>query len=649
MKRTPQLLVALFLGVCFASHCEATVWYSDGTTANIQAINDNSAQDGDTIMLPAGTFSWGTVLNVTKGVTIQGQTTITGAGTASPTVNDATVILDNNPQISGPSSGIIKATVAANKAFRLTGVTFAAGARNTYGPWAVQVQSGGATPNTAIRIDNCHFSSLYQGYYVWALGWIYGVADHNVFDCLAAALSFLVWHDTWGDNSNGNGSWADFPYYGTEKFWFIEDNTIRGSGTVQTSGNIDVKNGGRYVARHNYFQNASPNSHGTEGGPQRGMRAREVYDNTFNWTIAHSGTLLRSGSDLWHDNTWTGTENGNDYLAVMDDYRLDGAIGDDLTFWGIANGNNPWDANDPDGLYESGTATGGSIGTNTATVSDSSKNWTPNQWAGYSVTNTTPNAACFNHGSYIISNTGTAITYFYYSSGDRGAPLVFNTGDTYQIYRVLVAVDQPGRGKGDLTCATACLHQWPNQQLEPCYAWNNMHAPTGHSLGFSDGGTTTELLNRDFFNLGLGFPPDSAPQSVQTAYAASINGLDYRGEFTYPHPLVSGDPPPSQTPTPTPAPTSTPTPTPTATPTATATPTPTPTATPSPTATPTPCLGTAPNFVGAKILNAQSMWRSAGFTTNVITNGPPGQKIRSQSLPPGYHGAPHGSALKERR
>src|SRR5438876_295173 len=123
MKRTPQLLVALFLGVCFASHCEATVWYSDGTTANIQAMN-----------------------------------------------------------------------------------------------------------------DNCHFSSLYQGYYVWALGWIYGVADHNVFDCLAAALSFLVWHDAWGNDNydTGNGSWAEFPYYGTEKFWFIEDNTIRGSGTVQT-------------------------------------------------------------------------------------------------------------------------------------------------------------------------------------------------------------------------------------------------------------------------------------------------------------------------------------------------------------------------------------------------------------------------------
>jgi hypothetical protein len=102
------------------------------------------------------------------------------------------------------------------------------------------------------------------------------------------------------------------------------------------------------------------------------------------------------------------------------------------------------------------------------------------------------------------------------------------------------------------------------------------------------------------------------------------------------------------TPTPTATATATPTATPTATATATATATPTPTATqsptptplptPSPTTTPPPCRAIAPTFVGAKILNAQSIWRSAGFTTNVITNGPPGQRIRSQSLPPGYQG-----------
>ena len=54
---------------------------------------------------------------------------------------------------------------------------------------------------------------------------------------------------------NGNGAWADFPYYGSDKFWFVEDNTIKGIGGI--SGGIDCHDGGRYVARHNYLLNAT--------------------------------------------------------------------------------------------------------------------------------------------------------------------------------------------------------------------------------------------------------------------------------------------------------------------------------------------------------------------------------------------------------
>jgi hypothetical protein len=92
------------------------------------------------------------------------------------------------------------------------------------------------------------------------------------------------------------------------------------------------------------------------------------------------------------------------------------------------------------------------------------------------------------------------------------------------------------------------------------------------------------------------------------------------------------------TPSPTPTPTATSTPTPTPTPTATATATATPTATFTPTPTPTPCLAIVPDFVGQEIMNAQTIWESAGFTTEVITDGTPGEEIIWQSLPPGYQG-----------
>ena len=100
-------------------------------------------------------------------------------------------------------------------------------------------------------------------------------------------------------------------------------------------------------------------------------------------------------------------------------------------------------------------------------------------------------------------------------------------------------------------------------------------------------------------------------------------------------------PTPTPTATTTPAPTVTPTATPTVTPTPTATPTPsatprpssTPIPSPIPTATPTNCI--VPNFLGQKINRAQTIWRNAGFTTQVIARGGRGQRISQQSIQAG--------------
>src|SRR5438132_10378193 len=92
MKRTGTLLLALFWGVCFASHCEATVYHSDGSAVNVQLIHDIQAIDGDTITLPVGTFSWTTGVIITKAITIQGNTTV---NSDTGVCNDLTQIVDN--------------------------------------------------------------------------------------------------------------------------------------------------------------------------------------------------------------------------------------------------------------------------------------------------------------------------------------------------------------------------------------------------------------------------------------------------------------------------------------------------------------------------------------------------------------------------
>jgi len=153
-------------------------------------------------------------------------------------------------------------------------------------------------------------------------------------------------------------------------------------------------------------------------------------------------------------------------------------------------------------------------------------------------------------GSYVISNTSNTITCWYYGGGDVRGYLIFNAGDTYEIHRVLVMMDQNGRGKGDrlsgaprpvnATTGTASVN---HQALEPCYSWNNIYAPNGHALGFGAPPLMpTTKLGVDYFNLGCGFPVDSTPKEVSSRYTAALNGVAYTGTFTYPHPLVSGNP-----------------------------------------------------------------------------------------------------------
>ena len=167
--------------------------------------------------------------------------------------------------------------------------------------------------------------------------------------------------------------------------------------------------------------------------------------------------------------------------------------------------------------------------------------------------------------------------------------LVFNNGDAFSIRNVLIALDQNGRGKGDLISSSSGPRDWPNQQQETCFSWNNKNTDTAQVYGINSS-IPTEHEGSDYINLGAGLPANQIPAQVTAAYPASVNGGSaYDHEYPYPHHLVTGGPSPTPTPTPSPTPTPTTTATFTPTPTATATFTPTATATPTaiPTATPT--------------------------------------------------------------
>jgi hypothetical protein len=537
----------------FVLSASAAIYNSDGTVQNIQAIHNNQAVDGDIITLPAGIFSWTAPLNITKGITIQGATTISGPA-SNPTINDGTIIKDD---VAPRTSPIIKVLVTPSQFVRITGITFAPGVTTvtSSSDGAVNLGSVGNAPGT-MRIDHCHFDHLHQAKAIGTKGWSYGVADHNVIECLNGTYSFFISAYNHGgpNQTNGNGAWADFPWYGTDKFFFAEDNRIEGNGLNTNSGNSDTFYGSRYVFRHNYWKNAQPNSHGTEGGAARGGRAYECYDNIFEWTIPTPGAGQRSGTSLWHDNRFIGVKPSK--LCSLPNFREIPARPQPV--WGIADGTSVWDANDTEGngtfveghppfVFASGSVTGASvINGDQGTFTDSSKNWTPNQWVGYSIKNLNLSSA---YGSYIISNTAHTITYSYYGASDAATHLIFNVGDTYQIHRVLNMMDQNGSGKGDqITGLSQPINtrtraaSYNHQAVEPCYSWNNMHTD-GTALGYdnNDAQPTTKE-GRDYFNLGGGFPANTTPAAVYLKYTAALNGVNYVGTFVYPHPLVTAQP-----------------------------------------------------------------------------------------------------------
>jgi hypothetical protein len=557
--------VTLILSGFSTQPCGATVYHSDGSLASVQALQ-NQAGDGDTITLPAGIFSWTSRLDIRKGLTLQGETTIDGAGTSNPRITDATIIKDDTPR-RGPGAGILRVEIDASQSFRLTGITFAPGNTTTTSSTdgAFHLLSQGSGPCTSMRVDHCHFDSLYQGKLIWVSGWVYGVADHNVIECRGRSFPFYITHANWGGPSqnNGNGSWADYPWYGTEKFFFMETNTIIRNNAAQAFSLVDTVKGGRWVARHNYIKNCIPSGHGTESGAQRGQRVNEFYNNTVNMTVPWNGGGQRSGTSLWHDNTFIGVESTHGSHCNLANVRETSARA--YPVWGIADGTSVWDQNDTEGngtyvegrppyLFDSGAATSGTTITGTqGTFTDSTKNWTPNRWAGYSIKNTDPGSPSYTLGSYIISNTATTITYFYYNGTDTRAHLIFNAGDTYQIHRVLTMMDQNGRGKGDQVTGTpqpinttTGTPWWTHQALEPCYSWNNVHSPSNHVYGFRTAvGQPTTKLGIDYFNLGGGFPSNTTPLAVSSRYTAAVNGVNYTATFVYPHPLVTAQPTPT--------------------------------------------------------------------------------------------------------
>jgi hypothetical protein len=417
------------------------------------------AQDGDTVVVPAGTAQW------TKCVVISNAITLQFAGIGQSIVRDYIVCpqAGNNPPW---SQAVVTFFTTSNKLYRLSGLEVDAGLirakTNCFVHGAVEIM--GTT--TGCRVDHCSFNNLNDDaiyYYNAACG----VVDHCSFYNLQGVEghALVIMHESWANQSFGDGSWDTPVQWGTTNAVYIEDcgftNTFSATGGWAW---IDSFAGAHWVFRHNFVLNGFLCNHGTEStGLFRGTRSEEVYLNTFIQSNIYANTVsFRSGSGV----LWSNTAVGYQSLANLHNYRCS----DYFPYWGAADGTNVLDSNTNN---SASLFTVTHTGANNSTVLVvSNANWIPNQWAGYSVIDiNTPGTTNFG---MIYSNS---VTSAYLQGPQVHTSTMFNTGDVVRFYLVAHALDMPGSGP----CAALTrdpntfypLAPWPSQAIEPVYAWGN--------------------------------------------------------------------------------------------------------------------------------------------------------------------------------
>jgi len=592
--------ISLILGILVLSfvHCEA-----GDVNARSPSLSDVSAavalaKDGDVVVVPAGAVIWTATLNIAKNITLL------GAGEGKTVITENLSRSGSPPLLNVSLSHDSPASIQYS--FRLSGFTFTSPSgstilasdhafitvrgRSTYvaSPTAANPAPYVLGCVSRVRLDHMTLNNL-NGLSLIVDSCL-GVADHITQITSTSKYQgypIKVFHCNWtptmkSDKSgpmttlaqSGFGSWADDPYWGTDKFWFFEDSSF----TVSDSTNVcDNEVGARVVWRHCTFNGGGGlASHGMEGRADPGIKQSEVYNNYYN---VHRvlGQSARSGSILWFNNHTVAVGGG----CGLPFYTYREA--NTYTNWGGADGTDRYDNNAGGGPLYTGTVTATSDGWGNITDINQADFSLINVNDGnlYSVNNLNDPAAGtaadpgwkYKHAviDSVNGKTLKLITQGNTKASYGAASAHWAIGDHYEIRKVLAAYGQPGQGKGKLlnpgsTGGGYNTYFWPATSgakatyphagcpLEPCYAWNNFDDAHGQ-LGFDAGGSRNGSLKagRDYFNLGergstpqrVGYPAQDFARATSNYPGIGPNGTTSYTPYIYPHPLASDLSPPT--------------------------------------------------------------------------------------------------------
>ena len=320
--------------LCFSANAHAATKTAASCSRADVGAAVNSASDGDTIVIPAGTCTWTSNLTISDKILV-----LQGAGM------DQTVIVDGvNKAVEYPSvPQVLTYYTKPGGLTRITGLTFQGGTIvDPYNKGMVQI----AGNSDQFRMDHVRIRPTDTTSGVVFNGNVRGVVDHSVFKVDHWRMALYVHHDSWNNIGEfGDASFADDSHLGTNKAIFIEDNVFDSSVGAFA---IDGWTGSRVVFRHNTLRNMAFANHGTEtGGRWRGQRVFEVYDNTFTHdTWQYPNVIgIRGGTGVVFNNTAMSTGNGYiTQLFGMVNYRYSDRS---RTYspWGFCDGSSVWDGN----------------------------------------------------------------------------------------------------------------------------------------------------------------------------------------------------------------------------------------------------------------------------------------------------------------
>lgn len=308
-----------FLGLAKSSQA-ATI---NPATCSYADVSDavSSANSGDTVLVPAGTCTWGNRLAITKSVSI------IGAGIDQTIINNSYA-----PSLSGGSIDPVKHLISivpdspeTNPPMRLSGFTFNFGS-TSYG---IYYGNNSTTYDCAnVRLDHLKLSISHQigvrGMYLLTR---YGLA-HGVMDNCTLIGGLM-------DGGGPDTLWATNAWeYGTASNFYFEDNTWQPYSNTQEI--VQAGNGPfRYAWRYNTITLPTDvqtfplfDQHGNQYGVQAGCFGAEIYGNniTANNVPQKWFNMIydqRGGKSLVFNNVLTWATSGVDVGMRVREEHLD--------------------------------------------------------------------------------------------------------------------------------------------------------------------------------------------------------------------------------------------------------------------------------------------------------------------------------------